>query len=463
MRIAIIGTGYVGLVSGACIADFGHHVVCVDNNTDTIAALTRGEVPIHEPGLDELVQTNIRAQRLSFSMAIADAVRNADAVFITVGTPSRRGDGHADLSYVYDAARTIAASLSGFTVVVTKSTVPVGTSDEVERLIYQVRPDADVAVVANPEFLREGAAIHDFKHPDRILVGTNDPRAQKVIRDIYRPLSLNQVPIVYTRRRTAELAKYAANAFLATKVTFINEMADLCERVGADVQDVARAIGLDPRIGSKFLHAGPGFGGSCFPKDLHALIQTAQDHDVHLRILEAVVRVNDTRKRAMARKVANVFGGTLRGKTIAVLGLTFKPNTDDMRDAPSIPLITALQDLGANVRAYDPAGMEKAKAILSDVAYCDGPYACAADADALIIVTEWEQFRALDIDRLQDIMACPVIVDLRNIYPPDEMERHGILHIGVGRGSPSNAASPLPTFGSASVPRLVDSELSETA
>jgi UDPglucose 6-dehydrogenase len=443
MKIAMIGTGYVGLVSGACFADFGHSVTCVDNDPARIAALVQGEIPIYEPGLEEIVHNNVRASRLAFSIELAEAVRDADAIFITVGTPSRRGDGHADLSYVYQAAREIAGCLkSGFTVIVTKSTVPVGTSDEVARIIQEVRPDADVAVVSNPEFLREGAAIHDFKHPDRIVVGTEDSRARKLIGDVYRPLALNHVPIVYMGRRTAELTKYAANAFLATKVAFINEIADLCERVGADVQEIAHAIGLDRRIGPKFLHAGPGFGGSCFPKDLHALVRTAQDSDVHLGILEAVIKGNDARKRAMARKVSRVFGGTLRGKCIAVLGLTFKPNTDDMRDAPSIPLITALQDMGARVQVYDPVGMERAKSIFADVSYCSGPYECAADADALVIVTEWEQFRALDLDRLKDVMACPVIVDLRNIYPTEELQERGILHVGVGVPSQEHVAAP---------------------
>jgi UDPglucose 6-dehydrogenase len=435
MRIAMIGTGYVGLVSGACMADFGHSVVCVDNNAAKIEALTRGEIPIHEPGLDDLVRANVQAGRLTFTRTLNEAVSAADAVFIAVGTPSRRGDGHADLSYVYDAAREIAAALDGFTVVITKSTVPVGTGDEVERLIREVRPKADVVVVANPEFLREGAAIHDFKHPDRIVVGTQDDRAKKVIAEIYRPLNLNQPPILYTTRRTAELIKYAANAFLATKITFINEIADLCEKVDADVQEVARGIGLDNRIGSKFLHAGPGFGGSCFPKDLRALIKTAQDHDVTLRIIEAVTAVNDVRKRAMARKVSNIFSGALRGKTVAVLGLTFKPNTDDMREAPSLALIAALQDMGARVRAYDPAGMTQAQAMLKNVAYCADAYDCAEDADALIIATEWEQFRALDLERLRDLMALPIIVDLRNIYRPEDMNRLGFAYACVGRRS----------------------------
>jgi UDPglucose 6-dehydrogenase len=444
MRIAVIGTGYVGLVSGACIADFGHHVICVDKDSAKVEALERGEIPIFEPGLQDLVRSNVKEGRLSFTTTLEEPVRNADAVFIAVGTPSRRGDGHADLSYVYDAAREIAAALDGFTVVITKSTVPVGTGDEVERIIREIRPHADVLIVSNPEFLREGAAIHDFKHPDRIVVGTQSDRAKKVLAEIYRPLSLNQAPILYTERRTAELIKYAANAFLATKITFINEIADLCEKVGADVQDVARGIGMDNRIGSKFLHAGPGFGGSCFPKDVRALIKTAQDQDVPLRILEAVASVNEMRKRAMARKVSAVFGGTLRGKTVAVLGLTFKPNTDDMREAPSLALITALQDMGARVRAFDPVGMSEAQPLMKNVTYCENAYDCAEDADALVIATEWEQFRALDFDRLRDLMACPVIVDLRNIYRPEEVCQHGFAYMGVGRpvATPALANTP---------------------
>ena len=433
MRVAMIGTGYVGLVSGACIADFGHQVVCVDKDAEKIAALRRGEIPIFEPGLQDLVLSNVAQERLSFSTTLDQPVRDAEAVFIAVGTPSRRGDGHADLSYVYEAAREIAAALDGFTVIITKSTVPVGTGDEVERIMREVRPEADLSVVSNPEFLREGAAIYDFKHPDRIVVGTNDERAEKILAEIYRPLNLNQAPIQYTGRRTAELIKYAANAFLATKITFINEIADLCEKVDADVQEVARGIGLDNRIGSKFLHAGPGFGGSCFPKDVRALIKTAQDHEVHLRILELVESVNEARKRAMARKVSAMFGGALRGKTVAVLGLTFKPNTDDMREAPSIALITALQDMGARVRAFDPAGMDQAKSVLKDIAYSDNPYDCAVGADALVVATEWEQFRALDLDRLLDLMTSPVIVDLRNIYRPEELERRGFSYSCVGR------------------------------
>jgi UDPglucose 6-dehydrogenase len=429
----MIGSGYVGLVSGACLADFGHHVVCVDKDPEKIASLNHGKSPIFEPGLNDLIANNKREGRLSFTTDLAPSVARAQAVFIAVGTPSRRGDGHADLSYVHAAAREIAAALDGFTVIITKSTVPVGTGDEVARIIHETRPDADIAVVSNPEFLREGAAIQDFKHPDRIVVGTDDDRARRLMAEIYRPLYLNKAPLLYTGRRTAELIKYAANAFLATKITFINEIADLAEKVGADVQQVARGIGLDNRIGSKFLHPGPGFGGSCFPKDTRALLKTAQDYEVPLRVVEAVITANDIRKRAMARKVAAAFGGSLRGKTIAVLGLTFKPNTDDMREAPSIPLITALQDMGAQVRAFDPAGIEQAKLLLPNVTFCDGPYACADGADGLVIVTEWEQFRALDLDQMKQRMACPILIDLRNIYSDEEMEKHGFLYVGIGR------------------------------
>jgi len=442
MRIAMIGSGYVGLVSGACLADFGHHVVCVDKDPEKIASLNHGKSPIFEPGLNDLIANNKREGRLSFTTDLAPSVARAQAVFIAVGTPSRRGDGHADLSYVHAAAREIAAALDGFTVIITKSTVPVGTGDEVARIIHETRPDADIAVVSNPEFLREGAAIQDFKHPDRIVVGTDDDRARRLMAEIYRPLYLNKAPLLYTGRRTAELIKYAANAFLATKITFINEIADLAEKVGADVQEVARGIGLDNRIGSKFLHPGPGFGGSCFPKDTRALLKTAQDYEVPLRVVEAVITANDIRKRAMARKVAAAFGGSLRGKTIAVLGLTFKPNTDDMREAPSIPLITALQDMGAQVRAFDPAGIEQAKLLLPNVTFCDGPYACADGADGLVIVTEWEQFRALDLDQMKQRMACPILIDLRNIYSNEEVEKHGFLYVGIGR-SASHVANRL--------------------
>ena len=435
MRVAMIGSGYVGLVSGACFADFGHQVICVDKDKAKIVALNAGEVPIYEPGLTDLVAANAKAGRLTFTTDLKSAVRDADAVFIAVGTPSRRGDGHADLTYVFDAAREIAAAIDGFTVVVTKSTVPVGTGDEVERIIAETRADADYAVMSNPEFLREGAAIQDFKRPDRIVVGGDHARGREVMSELYRPLYLNRSPIMFTDRRTAELIKYAANAFLATKITFINEIADLAEKVGADVQEIARGIGLDNRIGSKFLHAGPGYGGSCFPKDTLALIKIGQDYAAPLRIVEAVAAVNDTRKRAMARKVSTALGGDMRGKTIAVLGLTFKPNTDDMRDAPSIPLITALQDMGASVRAYDPVGMEQAKGYINNVTFCDDAYACAKGASALVIVTEWEQFRALDFGRLKDVMVNPLLVDLRNIYRADEVARHGFAYESVGRGT----------------------------
>ncbi|MDB5632177.1 MAG: UDP-glucose 6-dehydrogenase [Tardiphaga sp.] len=433
MRIAMIGAGYVGLVSGACFSDFGHHVICVDSDQEKITALNNGEIPIHEPGLAELVASNMKQGRLVFVNDMKSAVSNAEVVFIAVGTPSRRGDGHADLSYVYAAARGIAGSLSKFAVIVNKSTVPVGSGDEVERIIREENPNAEFAVVSNPEFLREGAAIRDFKHPDRIVIGTTDKRAREVMAEVYRPLHLNSSPILYTDRRTAELTKYAANSFLATKVAFINEMADLAEKVGANVQEVARGIGLDNRIGLKFLHAGPGFGGSCFPKDTLALIKTGQDNDSPMRIVEAVVAVNDQRKRAMARKVAHAFGGNLRGKSIAVLGVTFKPDTDDMRDAPSIPLITALQDMGAEVRVFDPVGMEQAKKVFENVTFCEDAYDCARGSHAIVIVTEWEQFRALDLKEMASIMACPVIVDLRNIYSPDEVTRNGFLYSGVGR------------------------------
>ena len=432
MRIAMIGTGYVGLVSGACFADFGHHVTCVDKDEAKIAGLCRGEIPIFEPGLDALVAANVKARRLNFTTELKAPVAEADAVFIAVGTPSRRGDGHADLSYVYAAAAEIAEALEGFTVVVTKSTVPVGTGDEVERRIREVNPNADVVIASNPEFLREGAAIRDFKFPDRIVVGTSDERARKVLGDVYRPLSLNQAPVMYTARRTAELIKYAANAFLATKISFINEIADLSGKVGADVQEVARGIGLDNRIGSKFLHAGPGFGGSCFPKDTRALIKIAQDHDVNLRIVEAVLGVNDNRKRAMARKVANA-AGNLRGKTVAVLGLTFKPDTDDMREAPSIPLVTGLLDMGAKVRAHDPVGIEQARKELPGIDYCDDPYECVRGADAMVVVTEWVQYRTLDLERLKAGMAQRVVVDLRNIYRPEDMVAQGFTYESVGR------------------------------
>ncbi|GGF59993.1 UDP-glucose 6-dehydrogenase [Azorhizobium oxalatiphilum] len=436
MRVAMIGTGYVGLVSGACFADFGHHVTCVDKDAQKIERLERGEIPIFEPGLDDIVARNRAAGRLDFAVDLTQAVREADAVFIAVGTPSRRGDGHADLSYVYAAAREIAEAAEGYTVVVTKSTVPVGTGDEVERVIRETRPDADISVVSNPEFLREGAAIEDFKRPDRIVVGTDEPRAREVMTQLYRPLALNSLPLLFTGRRTSELIKYAGNAFLAVKITFINEIADLCEQVGANVQEVARGIGLDNRIGAKFLHAGPGYGGSCFPKDTLALTRTAQEAGTPLRIVETVVGVNDVRKLAMAKKVMNVLGGDVRGKTAAVLGLTFKPNTDDMRESPALSIIHALMDKGMKIRAYDPEGMEEAKKLLpAGVTYTSGAYEAAEGADCLVIVTEWDAFRALDFERLRKIMAQTVLVDLRNIYRPDEMQALGFTYESVGRGS----------------------------
>jgi UDPglucose 6-dehydrogenase len=435
MRVAMIGSGYVGLVSGACFADFGHVVTCVDKDASKIAALQRGEMPIFEPGLAELVADNVEAQRLAFTKDLRKAVSEADAVFIAVGTPSRRGDGHADLTYVYEAAREIAESLDGYTVLVTKSTVPVGTGDEVERIVRETRPDAEFALVSNPEFLREGAAIRDFKRPDRIVIGTEDSRARAVMTELYRPLFLNEPPMVVTSRRTAELIKYAGNAFLATKITFINEIADLCEKVGANVQEVARGIGLDNRIGAKFLHAGPGYGGSCFPKDTMALIKTARENAAAIRIVETVVAVNEERKRAMAHKVIAACGGQIRGKKIALLGLTFKPNTDDMREAPSLAIVSTLQEAGALIRAYDPEGMEQARAVLHKVDYCPDAYSCADGADALVIVTEWDAFRALDLERIKGLLREPLIVDLRNIYRPEEMRRRGFRYVSVGRPS----------------------------
>jgi len=433
MRITMIGSGYVGLVSGACFSDFGHDVICVDKDASKIAALEAGKMPIFEPGLDKLVETNVAAGRLSFTTDLKAAVAGADAVFIAVGTPSRRGDGHADLTYVFEATREIGAAIDGPVVVVTKSTVPVGTGDKVEEILKEVAGDFEIAVVSNPEFLREGAAIGDFKRPDRIVIGTDDARAQQVMRDVYRPLYLNESPILFTGRRTSELIKYAANAFLATKITFINEIADLCEAVGANVQDVSRGIGLDNRIGSKFLHAGPGYGGSCFPKDTLALLKTAEDYETPVRIVEAVVQVNDTRKRAMGRKVIQALGGDAKGKTVAVLGLTFKPNTDDMRDAPSLAIVQSLLDAGANIRAHDPEGMEIARTMMPSVAYCGDAYEAAAGADAVVIVTEWDIYRALDLKRLAAAMVGAVMVDLRNVYPPAEVARAGFAYSSIGR------------------------------
>ncbi|MGK6312984.1 UDP-glucose dehydrogenase family protein [Neorhizobium sp. DT-125] len=432
MRIVMVGSGYVGLVSGACFADFGHDVICVDKAVEKIEALKKGVIPIFEPGLDALVESNVKAGRLSFTTDLGSAVADADVVFIAVGTPSRRGDGHADLGYVYAAAREIAAAIKGFTVVVTKSTVPVGTGDEVERIIRETNRQADFAVVSNPEFLREGAAIEDFKRPDRIVVGLSDERARAVMTEVYRPLYLNQSPLLFTSRRTSELIKYAANGFLAMKITFINEMADLCERVGADVQDVSRGIGLDGRIGSKFLHAGPGYGGSCFPKDTLALAKTAQDHDSPVRLIETTIAVNDNRKRAMGRKVIAAAGGDVRGKKIAVLGLTFKPNTDDMRDSPAIAVVQTLKDAGAIVSGYDPEGMANARQLM-EIEFASGPYQAAEGADVAVLVTEWNEFRALDLERLKSVMKAPVLVDLRNVYRRPEVEAHGFTYTGVGK------------------------------
>jgi UDPglucose 6-dehydrogenase len=432
MRVSMIGAGYVGLVSSACFADFGHHVTCIDKDARRIAVLDNGELPIYEPGLADMVAANLRQGRLEFTGDTA-RIGEAEVVFLAVGTPSRRGDGHADLSYIFAAVREIAPLLSATAIVVSKSTVPVGTGDEIARMLREARPDAEIAVASNPEFMREGAAVYDFKHPDRILIGSDDLRARTLLAEIYRPLYLNAAPILYVSRRTAELIKYAANAFLAAKISLINEIADLCECVGADVQDVARGIGLDNRIGGKFLHPGPGFGGSCLPKDALALIKTAHEHGAQLRIVETVAAVNEERKRAMAGKVVAALDGAVRGKTVAVLGLAFKPNTDDTRDSPAIPLIKELQDLGATVRAYDPAAMEQLKAGLPTVIYCGSAYAAAEGAEALVIATEWEQFRALDLARLKSAMARPVIVDLRNIYRVEEMRRAGFRYVAIGR------------------------------
>jgi len=434
MQITMIGSGYVGLVSGACFSDFGHCVVCVDKDESKIAALRDGRIPIFEPGLDDLVRRNLEAGRLTFTTDLAPAVAQADAVFIAVGTPSRRGDGYADLSHVYAAAEEIARAIQGFTVIVDKSTVPVGTGDEVERIIRAANPDADFAVVSNPEFLREGAAIDDFKRPDRIVIGSEDERALQLMRDLYRPLYLGgKSPVVEMTRRGAELTKYAGNAFLATKITFINEIADLCEKVGADVRDVARGIGLDNRIGGKFLNAGPGYGGSCFPKDTVALLKTAQDFDAPQRIIETVVAVNDHRKRAMGRKVIAACGGDVRGRRVAVLGLTFKPNTDDMRDAPSIAIIRALQDAGAEVAACDPQGVAQARLLLDDVVYTTSPWEALEGASAAVLLTEWDAYRALDLERLRSLLVHPVLVDLRNIYERGAAEAAGLQYHAVGR------------------------------
>ena len=435
MKIAMVGSGYVGLVSGACFADFGHEVVCIDKDQSKIDRLHDGIMPIYEPGLDQLVAKNVEAGRLTFTTDLAEGIGGASAIFIAVGTPSRRGDGHADLSFVYAVAEEIGANLSNDAVIVTKSTVPVGTGDEVKRIIRDSGVQHRFAVVSNPEFLREGAAIGDFKRPDRIVIGAEDEFGRDVMREVYRPLFLNESPILFTGRRTSELIKYAANAYLATKITFINEMADLCEKVGANVQDVSRGIGMDNRIGSKFLHAGPGYGGSCFPKDTLALLKTAEDYDSPTRIVEAVVKVNDTRKRAMGRKVLDAIGGHdgARGKKVALLGLTFKPNTDDMRDSPAIAVAQTLTDAGVDVAAYDPEGMELAKPLMPDVTMCADPYEAIENADAVAIVTEWDAFRALDLDRVKSLAKAAVMVDLRNIYRPDDMRERGFAYTSIGR------------------------------
>jgi UDPglucose 6-dehydrogenase len=437
MHIAVIGTGYVGLVSGACFSEFGVNVVCVDKDEGKIARLKKGEMPIYEPGLDQLVESNVRAGRLTFSTDLASSVKGADAVFIAVGTPSRRGDGHADLSYVFGAAEEIAHALTGYAVVVTKSTVPVGTGRKVEAILRKVRPEGAFDVVSNPEFLREGSAIEDFMRPDRVVIGSdNGERAREVMRALYRPLFLIETPMLFTALETAELIKYAANSFLATKITFINEIADLCEKVGADVQDVAKGIGLDGRIGRKFLHAGPGYGGSCFPKDCLALVRTAQEAKAPLSIVETVTRVNDQRKLHMADKVIHACGGSVAGKTLAVLGLTFKPNTDDMRDSPSLAIVPALQEAGAQIRAFDPEGMGEARKLMPELTYCGNSYETMEGADALILVTEWNEFRALDLDRVKVLLKSPTIIDLRNIYKPADMAAAGFYYFSIGRASP---------------------------
>ncbi len=433
MKIAMIGTGYVGLVSGACFSEFGIDVACVDRDVAKIASLKTGRMPIYEPGLQALVAGNVRAGRLAFTTDLLQAIDDAEAIFIAVGTPSRRGDGHADLSYVFAAAEDIAAALKSYAVVVTKSTVPVGTGRKVEEIIRRARPDADFDVASNPEFLREGSAIGDFMRPDRVIIGTASERARDVMRRLYRPLYLIQTPILFTKLETSELIKYAANCFLATKISFINEIADLCETVGADVHDVARGIGLDGRIGPKFLHPGPGYGGSCFPKDTVALVRTAQEQKAPLRIVETVVGVNESRKKAMAKRVIAACGGSVAGKTVAVLGLTFKPNTDDMRESPSLYIVPALEAAGAKVRAYDPEGMEEAKKLLRNVTYCGGAYEAMSGADALVVVTEWNAFRSLDPARMKALLAAPVVVDLRNIYDPREMRANGFQYAAIGR------------------------------
>ncbi|HYG87977.1 MAG TPA: UDP-glucose/GDP-mannose dehydrogenase family protein [Azospirillum sp.] len=440
MRIAMIGTGYVGLVSGACFSEFGVHVCCVDKDHSKIERLKKGEIPIYEPGLDDLVTRNIAAGRLTFATDLAEAMKGVDAVFIAVGTPSRRGDGHADLSYVYAAAAEIARNLDHYTVVVTKSTVPVGTGREVARIIRETRPDAEFDVASNPEFLREGSAIGDFMRPDRVVIGTETERAREVLRQLYRPLYLMETPIVMTELETAELIKYAANAFLAVKITFINEIADLCEKVGANVHHVAKGMGLDGRIGKKFLHAGPGYGGSCFPKDTLALVRTAQQYASPTRIVETVVDINDKRKKAMAQRIVAACDGSVAGKTVAVLGVTFKPNTDDMRDAPALDIVPALQEAGATVRAFDPAGMHEAAKLLPGVQWCEDSYQALDGADCVALITEWNEFRALDLKRVKTLLKRPVMVDLRNVYNPGDMAAAGFIYTSIGRPTTMAAA-----------------------
>jgi len=459
MRIAMIGTGYVGLVSGACFSDFGHDVTCVDKDLEKIALLQGGAMPIYEPGLGDLVSNNVQAGRLRFSTDLQTAVAGADAVFIAVGTPSRRGDGHADLRYVYAAAHELARALDGPCVVVVKSTVPVGTGDEVERIMREVRTVGDISVVSNPEFLREGAAIADFKRPDRIVIGLDEPRAREVMQAIYRPLHVNRSPLLFASRRSAELIKYAANAFLATKISFINEIADLCEAVGADVQDVAYGIGSDKRIGPKFLHAGPGYGGSCFPKDTLALLKTGRDHASPLRIVETVAAVNEGRKAAMARRVIKAMGGDVRGRKVAVLGLTFKPNTDDMREAPSIALIQGLQVAGALIEAYDPEGMKPARLHVTGISYAADLYAAVQDAWATVIVTEWDAFRAIDLTRMASSMAAPVLIDLRNVYSFEEAAAAGLRYHCIGRPNAVSSAEVMGAEGQAIAPTVTPSDI----
>jgi UDPglucose 6-dehydrogenase len=433
MRVVMVGTGYVGLVSGACFSEFGHHVVCVDKDVSKIDALKAGRIPIYEPGLDQLVARNAAQGRLEFTTELAPALEGADSVFLAVGTPSRRGDGHADLSYVFAAAEEVGRAIGRYTVIVTKSTVPVGTGAEIEKRLRALRPNAEFDVASNPEFLREGSAIEDFMRPDRIVVGTTSERAREVLRDLYRPLFLRETPVLFTARETAEVIKYAANAFLAVKISFINEMADLCEKVGADVQDVAKGIGMDNRIGSKFLHAGPGYGGSCFPKDTLALVKTAEDNGVPVRIVKATVEVNAKRKQAMAERIIAAAGGDVQGKTVALLGLAFKPNTDDMRDSPSLDIAPALVAAGATVKAYDPAAMHEAAKLISDITMVEDAYAAAAGAHVVVLLTEWNEFRALDLGRLKASMATPVFVDLRNVYRPADVRAAGFTYTSIGR------------------------------